>query len=174
VLQISRGWGDAVPAFTRPGFFFFCPSTVPQKPSSLARDRRCRTTAHRGGGRSRALVCRPGLFCFLSPAATRITVSTGLNSSFIRHNSANYGPPPLQQQPPREKITSDASGRLRACRILQRHVGQGWRCCRGPRTHVWRRHVNCVGCLRVPAGNCRWAMQSEQRRNTRQLPRRRR
>jgi hypothetical protein len=131
-------------------------------------------TAHRGGGRSRALVCRPGLFCFLSPAATRITVSTGLNSSFIRHNSANYGPPPLQQQPPREKITSDASGRLRACRILQRHVGQGWRCCRGPRTHVWRRHVNCVGCLRVPAGNCRWAMQSEQRRNTRQLPRRRR
>ena len=107
VLQISRGWGDAVPAFTRPGFFFFCPSTVPQKPSSLARDRRCRTTAHRGGGRSRALVCRPGLFCFLSPVATRITVSPGwLNSSFICHNSANYGPaPPSTTTTPREEVS---------------------------------------------------------------------
>jgi hypothetical protein len=30
--------------------------------------------------------------------------------------------------------------------------GQGWRCCRGPRTHVWRRHVDCVGriCVQVP------------------------
>ena len=45
----------------------------------------------------------------------------------------------------------DAGGRSRRDRVLQRHrVGQGWRCCRGPRTHVWRCHVDCVGCLRVP------------------------
>ena len=28
-------------------------------------------------------------------------------------------------------------------------VGQGRRCRRGPRTHVWGRHVDCVGRLRV-------------------------
>jgi len=42
----------------------FCPSTVPQKPSSLVRDRRAPATAHSGSGRSRALVESPGLFIF--------------------------------------------------------------------------------------------------------------
>jgi len=47
-------------------------------------------------------------------------------------------------------------------------VGQGRRCRRGPRTHVWGRHVDCVGRLRVQVP--RPTDDAQVKRRTRQAP----
>jgi hypothetical protein len=47
-------------------------------------------------------------------------------------------------------------------------VGQGRRCRRGPRTHVWGRHVDCVGRLRVQVP--RPTDDAQVKRRTRQTP----
>jgi hypothetical protein len=57
--------------------------------------------------------------------------------------------PSTNNLPPRGNH-SDAVRRLRAYRFLQRRpMGQGRRCRRGLRTHVWGRRGDCIGRVHV-------------------------
>jgi hypothetical protein len=75
----------------------------------------------------------------------------GSFSSAVRRSCGS--PAPLQEQPTEEKSTmtlADVCDAIKFCGAMANAIA--WarlRCCRGPRTHLWRRHVDCVGRLRV-------------------------